>query len=274
MYILFNKILVNFKNIILTKHKQLLNNNLTLKEILTERGINCLYTNFYIISFSKIIKNIYQNIYYPIYNIFYKISNNDIVSNIMVESILINQDYRMNELRTKTNKAINNNADLYSGVKKWIEGDCWLNMLITNGYADKLSNIDKFILNSINKSIELVEPMSRPLLLFHGFEYLSNYNEDDLIVGKIFEFPGILSKTSCFRIAECFAKTYNYYQPKYFVISYPKGSKHIGLGIKPHRYDEYEYIGKSNEKFRIEKIYKRLNYLTLETFYICTNLDY
>ena len=273
MYILFNKIL-SFKNIILTKHKQLLNNNPTLNDILIDREKNSLYSNFYIISLSKIIKNIYQNIYYPIYNIFYKIYNNDIVSNIMIESILLNQDYQMNELRIKTNKVLDNNLVLYSGVNKWIEGYCWLNMLITNGYKDKLSNIDKYILNSINESIELVEPMSKPLLLFHGFEYLSNYNEEDLIVGKIFEFPGILSKTSCFRIAECFAKTYNYHQPKYFVISYPKGSKHIGLGIKPHRYDEYEYIGKSNEKFRIDKIYKRLNYLRLETFYICANIDY
>jgi hypothetical protein len=146
--------------------------------------------------------------------------------------------------------------------------------LITNGFVEKLTDIDKEILDSINKSIDLVQPMSKPLVLYHGFEYFSNYNEEDLIIGKVFIFPGILSKTSCFRIAKSFAQTQNFFQPKYFVMYYPIGSKHVGLDTKLPKYDEYEYIGKSGEKFKIDKIYKRLNGIMLETFYVCTNLDY
>jgi len=58
------------------------------------------------------------------------------------------------------------------------------------------------------------------------------------------------------------------------VVYYPIGSKHVGLDIKPPKYDEYEYIGKSGEKFKIKKIYKRFNGLRLETFYVCDSLDY
>jgi hypothetical protein len=195
------------------------------------------------------------------------------MDNMWIESILITQDLDMRELRTKTEKATSD-PDLYSGIIKWISGNCWLNSLITNGYKNHLSDIDKQIINSIDKSIELVEPMSKPLVLFHGFETYSNYNEKDFKVGYTFTFQGILSKTTCFRIAQSFAQSQNYLQPKYLVIYYPSGSKHLGLDTKPPKYDEYEYIGKSGETFVVKKIYKRFNGLRLETFYVCDNLDY
>jgi len=157
---------------------------------------------------------------------------------------------------------------------EWILGNCWLNSLITNGRKNYLSDVDKQIINSINKSIELVEPMSKPLVLFHGFETYSNYNEKDFKIGHIFTFNGILSKTTCFNIAKEFALSQNYTQPKYLVIYYPLGSKHIGLYPNQYVNEEYEYIGKLGETFVIKKIYKRFNGLRLETFYICDNLDY
>jgi len=62
---------------------------------------------------------------------------------MVIESILVNQDLDMNELRTKTEKAIYSNPNLYSGIMKWISGNCWLNSKITNGYMDKLTILIK-----------------------------------------------------------------------------------------------------------------------------------
>ena len=157
---------------------------------------------------------------------------------------------------------------------KWISGNCWSNALITNGYASMITEQDKYIINSINEAIKLVEPIKKPLVLFHGFEKYINYNSNDYHVGKVFTFNGILSKTSSFDVAQRFSLSQNYLQPKYLVVFYPENSKHLGLDIKLPPNDEYEYIGKSGESFKIIKIYKRFNGFSLETFYICENLDY
>lgn len=272
MLFLFNTIFLNIKSFIIFKHNELMNNNLSLKEIKIEMKKSFLDTNTFL-SY-KIIKLIYQNIYYICYNSLLRLSFNDSYDNLNIESILAFQDLDMNELRTKTDKVIENNSNLYSGIIKWISGNCWLNSKLTNGYSDNLDTNDKEILYSINKTVELVEPMSKSLILFHGFEYFSNYREENLKVGYILIYPGILSKTTCFRVAKNFAQFQNYFQPKYLVIYYPKGSKHIGLDIKLPKYDEYEYISKSEEKFKIKKIYKRFNGIKLETFYICDSLNY
>lgn len=68
--------------------------------------------------------------------------------------------------------------------------------------------------------------MSKPLVLFHGFETYSNYNKKDFKVEYTFTYQVILSKTICFRIAP------NYFQPKYLIIYYPSCSKHLGLDTK------------------------------------------
>lgn len=267
-----NSIFSNIYNIILIKHKQLMNDNYTLDEL------KLIKFKKYKLNYNDIFKNFYRRIFYLCYNITYKFVFNDLMENMMIESILLTQDLDMKELRTKTKKAIKNNNKLFSGVVKWIEGDCWLNSLITNGYEKHLTNIDKKIIRSINKSIELVKPMEKSLVLFHGFEYYTNYNEKDFKIVHNFTFPGILSKTTCFRIAQCFAQSQNYLQPKYLVVYYPSGFKHIGLEPQKSEeykgYEEYEYIGKSGETFVVKNIYKRFNGLRLETFYICDSLDY
>ena len=181
----------------------------------------------------------------------------------------------MNEVRKKTDLALENKSDLYYGVMRWISGYCCSNLLITNGYKDNLSDLDLIIITSINKTVEIVEPMSKSLVLFHGFEKFSNYKEDELKVEKKFIFPGILSKTSNFEIAKQFAQSQNFFQPKYLVVFYPKGSKQIGLDIKhPICFDEYEYISKQNENLKITRICKIPNGLQLQIFYICESLDY
>jgi len=172
----FNKILLNLKLLVISKHKELLNNNPTLDEIELEMEKTIFSPNT--ISLSKITKHTYQNTYYLCYNMLLRLTFNDLIDNIKIESILVNQDLDMKELRTKTEKATFN-TDFYSGIMKWIAGNCWLNSKITNGYVDKLTDIDKEILNSINKTIELVEPMSKSIILFHGFETFSNYGEED-----------------------------------------------------------------------------------------------
>lgn len=116
---------------------------------------------------------------------------------------------------------------------KLISGNTWSSGLITNGYESELLDIDKEIINSINESIELVEPINKSLILFHGFENMLNYNEDRFKIGYKFNFKGILSKSSKFDISKQSALVENYLQPKYLIVFYPSGSNHIGLGIRP-----------------------------------------
>lgn len=254
----------------------MLNNKPTLKELDDLKNKTFLEPNE--LNFIAISKQIYQIFYYSLTNLYEycKMSKYSkyYSDKKYIKNIIDKQDLDMTEVRTKTDLALKNYPDLYWGVMRWISGCCWSNSLITNGYESELLDIDKQIISSINKSIKLVESINKPLVLFHGFEKFSNYKEDNLQVGKIFKFPGILSKTSKFDIAKQFANTQNYFQPKFLIVFYPKGSKHIGLDIKPTKYDEYEYIGKQNETFKIIRICEVFNGLKLQKFYICENLDY
>lgn len=255
-------------------HKIIMSNEMSWHEISIERKKLMIYEYNEKFNICKKIKNLYKSIFFLISNLYYKITHNDLISNLYIEKLLSEQSQNMVELRTKTNKIMDSYPDLYSGVVKWISGNCWLNPIITNGYKDKLSNTDLQIYDSISEAIKLVEPIEKPLVLFHGFEKFSNYDEMDFAVGKKFTFKGILSKTSFFPIAEIFAYSQNYFQPKYFIIIYSSKSKHIGLDIKQPKYDEFEYIGKPNESFEIIKICKRFRGIHMETFYILKNLDY
>lgn len=93
MLFLLNKIFSNLKLSIIIKHKELLNNNPTLDEIKIEMEQTIF--NPTTISLSKRIKYIYQNTYYLSYNILYRLSFNDLIDNMKVESILVNQDLNM-----------------------------------------------------------------------------------------------------------------------------------------------------------------------------------
>jgi hypothetical protein len=257
-------------------HKSLLDDSLSLSEINVIRNKTIFEQDDF--NIKNKLKNVYQIFYYTINNLFEKIKISNykkfIQDKKFIQEIIDSQDLDMNEVRTKTNLALDKKSDLYYGVMRWISGCCWSNSLISNGYESELLDIDKDIISSINKSVEIVEPIEKPLVLFHGFEKFSNYKEDTLVVGNEYLFPGILSKTSNFTIAKQFAQSQNFLRPKYFVVFYPSGSKHIGLDIKPPKYDEYEYITKQNEKFKIKKICKIFNGLQLQIFYICESLDY
>lgn len=171
-------------------HKGLLDNNLTFKEIDNIRNKTLFESDEF--NLKNTLKSIYQTIYYSVNNLIerIKISNYKklIQDKKYIQQIIDSQDLDMNDVRNKTELALKNNNDLYYGVMRWISGCCWLNTLITNGYNSELSDLDKKIIYSINKSIELVEPISKPLVLFHGFEKFSNYGEDELIVNKEYTF--------------------------------------------------------------------------------------
>ena len=226
----------------------------------------------------KIFKDLYFIIFNIISNIFSYNKNNK--SSEYIKKIIsrksTNNYKSMKILRKKSDFMFDKYKDLnlYSGVVKWIAGNCWINALITNDYIDLIQPIDQEIFNSIKKSVELVDPIEAPIVLFHGFEKFSNYNVKDLVIGNIWTFKGILSKTINFEIAQTFATTQNYFKPSYLIVFYPANSKHIGLNIKPIHCDEFEYIGKPGEKFKIIDIHEISKGLFLETYYICLSLDY
>ena len=266
-YIMFY-FLTKILNLIYNLNNSLLDNNLSYNDIMYYQKKTIFEPEY--ASIRSYIKDCYKSLYYIGENLLTRLSHNDILDKQQIQKILDLEDLDMSELRTKTSKILINDPDSYYWIMRWIAGNCWSNALITNGYKSKLTEEDYNIISSINKTIGLIEPMDKSLILFHGFEKFSNYNEKQFEIGKNICFPGILSKTTCFTVAELFATTQNFYQPKYFVIKYPPGSRHVGLNIKPVKHDEYEYIGKSDEKFKLEKICKIFNGLQMQIFYICS----
>lgn len=229
----------------------------------------------------KIFKDLYFIIFNIISNIFISLlyqKNNK--SSQYIKEIITTQSSNNCEsikiLRKKSDFMFDKYKDLniYSGVVKWIAGNCWINALITNDYIDLIEPIDQEIFDSIKKAVELVDPIESPIVLFHGFEKYSNYNVKDLFIGNIWSFNGILSKTVNFKIAQSFATAQNYFKPSYLIVFYPANSKHIGLDTKAIFCDEFEYIGKPGEKFKIIDIHEISKGLFLETYYICLSLDY
>ena len=270
------RICIPISKYIVNWHNQLMEQTPTYNEIKIERLktiFNMDIPNPYII-----IKHIYFNIFNIISNIFFSFTNKN--SHKYIDEIIAthstNNYETMKTLRTKSDYMFDKykDLDIYSGVIKWIAGNCWINPLITNDYIDLIKPIDQEIFNSIEKAVELVDPIESPIVLFHGFEKYSNYNVKDLVIGNIWSFKGILSKTSNFEIAKNFSVVQNYYKPSYLVVFYPPNSKHIGLDIKPLHCDEFEYIGKPGEKFKIIDIHEISRGFVVETYYICSSLDY
>ena len=87
------------------------------------------------------------------------------------------------------------------------------------------------------------------------------YKDSILLLNGEFVFKGILSKTVSFKIAKQFSLGQNYFNPHYFIFYYPKNSKHVGLDIKPEKYDEYEYLMKRYFYPYPLKLYHILKYM-------------
>jgi hypothetical protein len=265
--------------------------NLLLAEpIITKKYLDLIIINtFDTYSDKTTIAEIYTFSYYLITNFCgllfsYKYNNdykyiNDIIKSNDIEEIeqkiinnkdyyynrnIVNENKFMKEIIEKTLKITNAYDNLYSNLTKYVSGNCWLNIKLSNNIS--LDENDQQILDSINTAVQLVEPLSYPITLFHGFEKYTNYSEYK--VRDVINIPGFLSKSLSFNVANNFASVQNYYRPKFIVVNYDKGSKQIHHNIRILN-NEFEFLTNSNEKLKVVRIcnyYSNLQYLT---FYIC-----
>ena len=166
------------------------------------------------------------------------------------------------EMELKTDLILNDKNDLGNSIVQYTAGNCWFNVKLSHGF--EIDNYERNIIDNINLASKLVEPLSEPITLFHGFENFVDYgNLNDLINVK-----GILSKTLSINVAKKFAYSTNSLRPKFLVIDYKKGSQHVKLSIRPHD-EEFEFLSHSNETFKIVRTCKFFEGYSLLTFYIC-----
>lgn len=211
--------------------------------------------------------------YYTCINSYYHMTHKNSDEGLLLVDKLINcENLSVAEVRNKTNKLFENNlndyANDYSNIVSYIAGKCHLNCKLSTN--ESLDESEQKILNSINKSVDRVEPLSYSVNLFHGFEKRTNYNENKWTNGKTFSVPGFLSKTPSFKVATKFTPSYNHVQFKYLIVKYPIGSKHISLDIHSKGNEEYVYITHSNEKLLLVDVVKKFKFPYMYIFYICS----
>lgn len=189
--------------------------------------------------------------------------------------LILNPNLNMTEIVQNTDDIINNDSKLYSAMLQYMAGNCWLNGKLSRG--KKLEGKDKEIYDGVNKLAHSVKPLSYSISLFHGFEYNTDYNEHAWYIGKNISIPGFLSKTPSFQVANKFASSrgyLDYYNRKFLVVQYPKGSRHIGADIRHPTDPEYEYLTFSGEQLQLINIHRILSFPIIMTFYVCKSLDY
>lgn len=272
-----------------------MHNSLIAEPIITKKNLDIIILNTFFDTYQEknIFARIYTYLYYLITNLFgllfsYKYNNdykyiNDLIKNNNIEEIEekikynknfyyvkneVNQNKFMKEIIEKTSKISGTNNDIYSNLTKYVSGNCWFNIKLSNNIT--LDENDQKILDSINTAVNLVEPLSYPITLFHGFEKYTKYGEyfGEYFVGDIINIPGILSKSLSFNVANVFAIAQNYFRPKFIVVNYNKGSKQVHHDIRIFN-NEFEFLTNSNEKLKVVRIcnyYRNIQYLT---FYVC-----
>lgn len=169
------KFITHIKYVILNYHDSILSDKLTVDKIKKERSKLLFHKEPF--NLNICIKNYYKYLFFLSSNLFNKIMLNYRTDDEYIKKILNKEDIDMKELRDNTKNATDKN-DMYSGIMYWIAGNCWLNALITNNYNHELTDKDKLIINSINETIKIVKPISKPLTFYHGFEKFTNYNEN------------------------------------------------------------------------------------------------
>ncbi len=191
-----------------------------------------------------------------------------------LNSKIVKSNPYMKEIIEKTEAITNKDSEGYYNLTKYVGGVCWLNSKLSNGF--EISPDEKNIMDSMNMVIEKVEPLSYPVILFHGFEYYTKYL--NYKVGDVINLGGFLSKTLSFNVALSFAQSQNLLNPKFLIVNYPAGTKHVHHDIRPFN-NEFEFITKSNEKLVVKKIidyYKLMKYSIIPihlTFYICEPIE-
>jgi hypothetical protein len=194
--------------------------------------------------------------------------------NFFLNTNIVKKNPFMKEIIEKTEKITTVDNDGYYNLTKYVGGFCWVNAKLSNGF--EVSEDEQKMINSINSIVDKVEPLSYPVTLFHGFEYYTKYQ--NYKVGDIVNLKGYVSKTLSLKVAYDFAYSQNNYNPKFLVIEYPVGSKHVHHDIRPFN-NEFEFLTKNDEKFKVVNI---INYYDIQfptctptylTFYICKPID-
>jgi hypothetical protein len=156
--------------------------------------------------------------------------------------------------------------NIANAIINFTGGNCWFNTKLSHGF--KIEQHEQDILDKMNRGVSLVEPLSEPISLFHGFEKYTNYK----IIGNQLNVPGIVSKTLSLNVANRFASGINYFRPQFLIIHYKEGSRHIKQSIRPFD-EEFEFLSHSNETFKIIRICKYFVGLKLLTFYVCVPIE-
>lgn len=189
--------------------------------------------------------------------------------------LIKNPNLNMTEIVQNTGDIVNNDSKLYSAMLQYMGGNCWLNGKLSRG--ETLEGKDKDIYDGVNKLARSVKPLSYPISLFHGFEYNTDYGEHTWSKGHHILIPGFLSKTPSFDVANKFASSrdlFSYFNRKFLIVQYPKGSKHIGADIRHPTCPEYEYLTFSGERLQLADIHRVFSFPIIMTFYVCKSLDY
>lgn len=180
---------------------------------------------------------------------------------------VINQHPLLSEVNTKTEKIENSD---YGSFISYIAGNCWINAKLSNDIV--LTPDDIGMISSINKLVDSVEPLSHPVKLFHGFEQYTNYNIPvPPKIGSIVGTKGFLSKSLSLNVAKSFAVGENLFRPKFIMVEYPIGSKHIHPNFRITN-EEFEYLTNSGEKLEITDIKSYFDFPQFLTFYCCRPL--
>lgn len=236
-------------------------------------------------------KTMYRNIFYGFLNIFEYCSRdkkqmkldydyiqqviklNDICNveselkcnrNIIKYQGILHQIPIIKEMEEKTDcmLKLDKENDISCALIKFTGGNCWFNSKLSYGLA--IEDYEQNIINQINRGVSLVKPLSEPVSLFHGFEKYTDYK----MIGYNIYVPGIVSKTLSLNVAKRFAYTVNNLRPQFLLIHYQAGSKHIKQSIRPFD-EEFEFLSRSNESYRIIRICKYFDGFRLLTFYVC-----
>ncbi|AYV75556.1 MAG: putative orfan [Terrestrivirus sp.] len=223
--------------------------------------------------FSK-LQDILTFSYYVFTNSFeyYTHSNSQTGLNFVTEIInKSNDNFDMNEIRGNTDELFSENTDKnkqdYTNIVSYMSGYCYMNSKLSHGL--EINDKEKSIIQSINRTVDRVKPLSYPVTLFHGFEILSKYNDKNWRVGNSIGLPGFLSKTPSLNVSTKFAYAYNKYRLTYLVVNYPINSQHINLDIKSNANEEFEYLTRSNEQLKLKDIVKIYKFPSLFVFYVC-----
>ena len=192
---------------------------------------------------------------YLCYTFSWSTSTNKDISKInlhLLNDAIQNPKLDLEEARENT-RIIENNMQyehIYKNLVYYNAGNSWVNEKISDNKLDQLNQTDKDILSSIRKALEIIKPISYKVNLFHGFEYIVNYNDSSWKINESIKFNFPLSKTPSHEIASTFASDYGYINhkilgrhfQKFLFVKYPNNTKHICLDVRMPYNDEYEYL--------------------------------